>query len=58
MRTKDKLKKSAVKSKSSLIMDSYWQVRNKVNALNIRLKPHLHYAIDLESLSYTTNRVM
>ena len=32
---RDKLKKSAVKSKSSLIMDSYRQVRNKVNALNI-----------------------
>ena len=38
MRTRDKLKKSAVKSKSSLIMDSYRQVRNKVNALNIRRK--------------------
>ena len=38
MRTRDKLKTSAVKSKSLLITDSYRQVRNKVNALNIRRK--------------------
>ena len=38
MRIRDKLKKSAVKSKSSLIMDLYRQVRNKVSALNIRRK--------------------
>ena len=38
MRIRDKLRKSAVKSRSSLIMDSYRQVRNKVSALNIRRK--------------------
>ena len=32
MRTRDKLKKSAVKSKSAPLLDSYRHVRNKVNA--------------------------
>ena len=38
MRTRDRLKKLAVRSKSPLQMDSYRQVRNKVNTLNIQLK--------------------
>ena len=38
IRTRDKLKKSAVESKSALIMESYRQVRNRVNSLNKRLK--------------------
>ena len=46
MRTRDKLKKSAVKSKSPILMDSYRQIRNKVNALNVLLKKQ-----------YYTNRI-
>ena len=38
MRTRDKLKKSAVKSKSALLWDSYRQVRNKVNSLGTQQK--------------------
>ena len=38
MRTRDKLKKSTVKSKSALAMESYRQVRNRVNSLNKQLK--------------------
>ena len=34
MRTRNKLKQSAVKSKSALLWDSYRQFRNKVNSLN------------------------
>ena len=40
--TRDKLKKSAVKSKSPLLMESYRQVRNKVTTRNIQLKKQ-HY---------------
>ena len=42
MRTRDKLKKSAVKGKSPILMASYRRIRNKVNALNVRLKKQ-HY---------------
>ena len=42
MRTRDKLKKSAVKGKSPILMDSYRQIRNKVKALNGQLKKQ-HY---------------
>ena len=38
MQTRDKLKKAAAKRKSQFLMDSYRQVRNKVNVLNIQLK--------------------
>ncbi len=38
MRTREKLKKAASKSKSQFLMDSYRQVRNKVNSMNIQLK--------------------
>ena len=38
MQTRDKLKKSAVKSKSAPLLDSYRHVRNKVNALNTQQK--------------------
>ena len=38
MQTRDKLKKVATKRKSQFLMDSYRQVRNKVNVLNIQLK--------------------
>ena len=38
MGTRDKLKKSAVNCKSALVMESYRQVRNRVNALNKQLK--------------------
>ena len=37
-RTRDKLKAAAVKSKSTILMESYKQVRNKVNNLNKKLK--------------------
>eukprot|EP00794_Sanderia_malayensis_P016541 gene16541-18216_t len=38
MQIRDKLKKAATKRKSQFLMDSYRQVRNKVNVLNIQLK--------------------
>ena len=38
MRSRDKLKKAAVASKSPLLMASYRQIRNKVNTLNVQLK--------------------
>ena len=38
MRTRDKLKKVEVKDKSPILMDSYRQIRNKVNALTVKLK--------------------
>ena len=38
MRTRDKLKRSTVKSKSALLRDSYRQFRNKVNSLNTQQK--------------------
>ena len=38
MQTRDKLKRAAAKRKSQFLMDSYRQVRNKVNVLNIQLK--------------------
>ena len=38
MQTRDKLKKAAAKRKSQFLIDSYRQVRNKVNVLNIQLK--------------------
>ena len=38
MQTRDKLKKAAAKRKSQFLMDSYRQVRNKVNVLNIQIK--------------------
>ena len=38
MQTRDKLKKAASKRKSQFLMDSYRQVRNKVNAMNSHLK--------------------
>ena len=37
-KTRDKLKIQAVKSKSTLLMDCYKQIRNRVNNLNLRLK--------------------
>ena len=37
-RTRDKLKAVTVKSKSTILMESYKQVRNKVNNLNKKLK--------------------
>ena len=38
MQTRDRLKKAATKRKSSCLMDSYRQVRNKVNTMNKQLK--------------------
>ena len=38
MRTRDKLKTAALKSKSRVLMDAYRQTRNRVNSLNIQLK--------------------
>ena len=37
-KTRDRLKIQAVKSKSTLLMDCYKQIRNRVNNLNLRLK--------------------
>ena len=42
MKTRDKLKKRAVKPKSIILMDSYRHMRNKVNALNIKLKKQFY----------------
>ena len=42
IRTRHELKKSAVKGKSPILMDSYRQIRNKVSALNVQLKKQ-HY---------------
>ena len=38
MQIMDKLKKAATKRKSQFPMDSYRQIRNKVNVLNVQLK--------------------
>ena len=38
MVTRDRPKKAATKRKSPVLMDSYRQVRNRVNTLNIQLK--------------------
>ena len=38
IRTRDRLKKAAVKCNSQILMASYKQVRNKVNSLNLTLK--------------------
>ncbi len=38
IRTRDRIKKAAVRQKSQLLMNSYRQLRNKVNKLNISLK--------------------
>ena len=38
MRTRDRLKTAALKSKSRVLMDAYRQTRNRVNSLNIQLK--------------------
>ena len=38
MQTRDKLKRVASKTKSKFLKDSYRQVRNKVNSINIQLK--------------------
>ena len=37
-KSRDKLKKSAIKTKSRILMESYRHVRNKVNSLNRTLK--------------------
>lgn len=34
----DRLKKGALKSKSTILMDSYRHARNRVNSLNVQLK--------------------
>ena len=38
MKTRDRLKKAALKSKSTILMDAYRQARNKANSVNIKLK--------------------
>ncbi len=38
MHTSDRLKKAAPQRKSEILTDSYQQVRNKVNSMNIQLK--------------------
>ena len=43
MRVRDKIEKSVVKGKFPILVDSYRQIRNKVNALNVQLKKQ-HYA--------------
>ena len=42
MQTRDKLKKVATKRKSPFLIDSYQQVRNKVNVLNTIRKKQSH----------------
>ena len=38
LRTRDKLKTAAVKSRSNILMEAYKQVRNRTNAMNSKLK--------------------
>ena len=38
MRNRDRVKMVALKTKSSILMESYRQLRNKVNTMNIELK--------------------
>ena len=38
MRNRDRMKMIALKRKSSIMMESYRQFRNKVNTLNIKLR--------------------
>ena len=38
MRSRDKLKKTATRTKSPILMEAYRQLRNKVTAVNIKLK--------------------
>ena len=38
MQTRDRLKKAALNSKSTVLMDSYRQARNKVTSVNLKLK--------------------
>ena len=38
MQTRDRLKKAAIKRKSSFLMDSYRQIRNRVTTLSKQLK--------------------
>ena len=38
IKSRDKLKLAACKSKSTLLISSYRQLRNKVNSLNTKLK--------------------
>ena len=45
MCTRDKLKKSAVKGKSPILMNSYRQIRNKVNAPNVQRHLLLFYSV-------------
>ena len=42
MRTRDKLKRAAIKRESPILMDSYRQTRDRVNLLNKQLKKQ-HY---------------
>ena len=37
-RTRDKLKAAAIKAKSTILMEAYKRIRNKANALNMKLK--------------------
>ena len=43
MRTRDRLKRAAIKRESSILMDSYRQTRNRVNLLNKQPKKQ-HYS--------------
>ena len=38
MRTRDRIKTAALKSKSRILMDAYRQARNRIKSLNIQLK--------------------
>ena len=48
MRTRDKLKRAAIKMESPILMDSYRQTRNRVNLLNKLLKKQ-HYTNKISS---------
>ena len=45
MRTRDRLKATAIKRKSPIIMDSYRKIRNKINLLNKLLKSSITLTI-------------
>ena len=48
MRTRDRLKRAAIKRESPILMDSYRQTRNRVNLLNKQLKKQ-HYTNKISS---------
>ena len=63
-KTRDKLKTRAVKSNSKLLMESYKQIRNRLNSLNTQLKCEYfsenitQFQVDLKKTWKTINQVI